>query len=194
MQVTLFFARICARAIFSGVTRIRTHNLSLTRTLPYHWATPSHVTNNEIFSFYHHFLMSYITYFTAITIPNEKLFNNKVVDLVASYNFHIYFFSIWGHLKILKIQNLNHVFGCQNNLNWKTFRLQSCRSGSDMQLLYRPFFNWRQFKLFKNHVFKYYKKSQRWRALMLHVTYIITKVTRFDDASHHWLVKARHLC
>jgi len=83
------------RAIFSGVIRIRTHNLRLARTLPYHWAgraTPKHVTNNKIFFFYHHFLMSYITCFTAITISNEKLFNYKVVDLVASYNFRIYFF------------------------------------------------------------------------------------------------------
>ena len=93
-QVARFFARICARATFSGVTRIRTHNLRLALTLPYHWATPSHVTNNEIFSFYHHFLMSYITCFRAVTISNEKLFNYKVVDLVASYNFCIYFFSI----------------------------------------------------------------------------------------------------
>jgi len=45
-QVARFFARICARAIFSGVTRIQTHNLNLARTLPYHWAIPSHVTNN----------------------------------------------------------------------------------------------------------------------------------------------------
>ena len=49
--------------------------------------------------------MSYITCFPAITISNEKLFNYKVIDLVASYNFYIYFFSIWGHLKNLKIWN-----------------------------------------------------------------------------------------
>ena len=47
-QVARFFARICARAIFSGVTRIQTHNLNLARTLPYHWAIPSHVTNKQI--------------------------------------------------------------------------------------------------------------------------------------------------
>ena len=140
-QVVRFFARICARAIFLDVTRIRTHNLSLLRTLSYHWTTPSHVTNNEIFSFYHHFLMSYITCFTDITISNEKNFNYKVVDLVASYNFRIYIFSIWGHLKILK-------FGCQNNLNWKKFELQSCRSGWGLQLLYRPIFDLRQFEFF----------------------------------------------
>ena len=98
--VARFFARICARAIFSGVIRIRTHNLNLARTLAYYWATPSHVTNNEIFSFYHHFLISYTICFTAITISNKKLFNYKVVDLVASYNFLIYIFSIWDHLKI----------------------------------------------------------------------------------------------
>ena len=126
--------------------------------------------------------------------PKWKSFQLQSCRFGRNLQLSYILFSIWGHLKILKIQNLNHVFGCQNNLNWKTFRLQSCRSGSDMQLLYRPFFNWRQFKLFKNHVFKYYKNSQRWRALMLHVTYIITKVTRFDDARHLWLVKARHLC
>ena len=137
--------RICARAIFLGVTRIRTHNLSLARTLSYHWTTPSHVTNNEIFSFYHHFLMSYITCFTAITISNKKLFNYKVVDLVESYNFRIYFCFpfevVWKFWKF-EIQNLNHIFGCQNNLNWKKFELQSCRSGWDLQLLYRPFLIW----------------------------------------------------
>ena len=37
--------------------------------------------------------MSYITYFTTITISNENLFNYfEVVDLVVTYNFHIYFF------------------------------------------------------------------------------------------------------
>ena len=88
------FAQICAHVIFLGVTRIRTHNLSLARTLPYHWTTPSYMTNNEIFSFYHRFLMSYITYFTAIMISNEKLFNYKVVDLVAELQFsYILFFS-----------------------------------------------------------------------------------------------------
>jgi len=97
--VARFFARICARAIFLDVTRIRTHNISLLRTLPYHWTTPSYVTNNEIFSFYHHFLMSYITCFTDITISNEKNFNYKVVDLVASYNFRIYFFF---HLRLFE--------------------------------------------------------------------------------------------
>ena len=68
-------AILCARAIFSGVTRIQTHNLSLTCTLPYHWTIPSHVTNNQIFFFCHHFLISYITCFTGVTISNEKLFN-----------------------------------------------------------------------------------------------------------------------
>ena len=137
--------------------RIWTHNLNLASTLPYHWATPSHVTNNEIFSFYHHFLMSYITCFTAIRIPNEKLFNYKVVDLVASYNFRIYFFPsevIWKFWKF-EIQNLNHIFGCQNNLNWKKFELQSCRFGWGIQLLYRLIFDLRQFKFFKNRMFKY---------------------------------------
>ena len=90
-------AILCARAIFSGVTKIRTHNLNLACTLPYHWTTPSHVTNNEIFFFCHHFLISYITCFTAITISNEKLFNYKIVDLVAIYNFRIYFFFL--HLR-----------------------------------------------------------------------------------------------
>ena len=95
-QKNIFFfpprSQVASRAIFSGVTRIRNHNLSLARTLPYHWATLSHVTNNEIFSFYHHFLMSYITCFIAVTISNKKLFNYNIVDLVASYNFCIYFF------------------------------------------------------------------------------------------------------
>ena len=88
--------RVCD---FLGITRIRTHNLSLARTLFYHQTTPSHMTNNEIFSFYHHFLISYITCFTAIMISNEKLFNYKVVDLVASYNFRIYFFF---HLRLFE--------------------------------------------------------------------------------------------
>ena len=130
------------------------------RILPYHWATPSHVANNDIFFFYYYFQMSYIIHFTAITISNknlknifffphaifcanmracdffrcyqdsnpqpqphaypslplgytitcdqqwdifllssptavtisnEKLFNYKVVDLLASYNFRLYF-------------------------------------------------------------------------------------------------------
>ena len=82
-----FFARICARAIFPTVTRIWTHNLSLART-PHHWATPSHVTNNEIFFFCHHFQISYITHFTAIT--------------VGAYNFHIYYFSIWGYNRSIR--------------------------------------------------------------------------------------------
>ena len=44
--------------------------------------------------------------FLLSSLSNEKLFNYKVIDLVASYNFRIYFFfSIWGHLKILKIWN-----------------------------------------------------------------------------------------
>ena len=87
---------------FSTITRIRTHNLSLTRILPYHWATPLHVANNDIFFFYYYFQMSYIIHFTAIMISNKNLFNYKVVDLVVTYNFYI-FLSICGHLKILKI-------------------------------------------------------------------------------------------
>ena len=51
----------------------------------------------------------------AITISNENLFNYKVVDLVATYNFHIYFFFL--HLRSFE----NFEFGCQNNLNWKFF-------------------------------------------------------------------------
>ena len=151
--------RICARAIFSGVTKIRTHNLNLARTLSYHWATPSHVINNEIFFFYHHFLMSYITCFTAITISNEKLFNYKVVDLVASYNFRIYFFSpIWGHLKMLKIWNSKfkpYIWvpkqpQLKKKLNYKVV------SGWGLQLLYRPIFDLRQFDFFfKNCMFNY---------------------------------------
>ena len=73
--------RASSRVIFCTVTRIQTRNINLARTLPYHQATPSHVTNNEIFSFYHHFQMSYITHFIAITISNENVFNYKVVDL-----------------------------------------------------------------------------------------------------------------
>ena len=130
-QVAGFFARICARAIFSSVTRIRTHNLSLTHTLPYHWATPSHVTNNEIFFFYHHFLVSYITCFTAITISNEKLFNYKVVDLVASYNFRIYFFfhlRSFENFENLKFKILTIYLGAktistEKNLNYKVVDL-----------------------------------------------------------------------
>ena len=127
-----------------------------------------------------------------------KSFNYKVVDLVATYNFHTYFFfhlrsfENFEYLKF-KIQNLNHEFGCQNNLNRKKFQLQSCRSGWDLQHLYRPFFNLRQSDFFKNCVLKYYKKLQWWHALMLHVTYVITKVTPFDNVHHLWLVKARHL-
>ena len=59
-------------------------------------------------------------------ISNENLFNYKVVDLVAAYNFHIYFGRelqlsyilffpfevIWKFWKI-EIQNLNHVFGAK---------------------------------------------------------------------------------
>ena len=110
------------RAIFSTVTRIRTHNLSLTRTIPYHWATPSHMINNEIFFFYHHFEMPYITHFTAIMMLNENLFNYKVVDLVTPYNFHIHF-SICDHLKILKIWNLKFkpCIWVPKNFNWKNF-------------------------------------------------------------------------
>jgi len=33
-------------------------------------------------------------------------------------------------------------------------------------------------------MFKYYKKSQKWRVLMLHATYVTTKVTHFDHARH----------
>ena len=36
--------------------------------------------------------MSYITNFTTITISNKNLLNYKVVNLVATYNFHVYFF------------------------------------------------------------------------------------------------------
>ena len=101
--------------------------------------------------------------FLLSSLSNEKLFNYKVVDLVASYNFRIYFFFpsevIWKFWKF-KIQNLNHVFGCQDNLNWKKIELQSCRSGWDQQLLYRPLFNLRPFEFLKNHVFKYYKSHK----------------------------------
>ena len=88
-QVARFSARICARAIFFDVTRIQTHNLSLACTLPYHWATPSHVTNNEIFSFYHHFLM--------------KNFSTTKLQIWWRVITFVYTFSIRGHLKILKI-------------------------------------------------------------------------------------------
>jgi hypothetical protein len=62
---------------------------------------------------------------------NEKLFNYKVVDLVASYNFRIYFFFHLMSFENFKIWNSKFklIFGCQNNLNWKNFKLQSCRSG-----------------------------------------------------------------
>ena len=45
----------------------------------------------------------------AITISNENIFNYKVVDLVTTYNFYIFFF----HLRLFE----NFEFGCQNNLN-----------------------------------------------------------------------------
>ena len=129
--------------------------------------------------------MSYITCFTAITISNKKLFNYKVVDLVASYNFRIYFFLfevIWKFWKF-DIQNLNYIFGCQNNLNWKDFELQSYISGWGLQLLYRPIFDLTQFEFFKNRMFKSDAlwcctspmSSQRWRALMLPVTFYLSK-------------------
>ena len=75
----------------------------------------------------------------------NDLINYKAVDLIATNNFHIYFFPIWVIWKFwkFKVQILNYVFGCQNNLNWKNFQLQSCRSDWDLQLLYRQFFNLR---------------------------------------------------
>ena len=62
-------------------------------------------------------------YLGAKTISTEKNFNYKVVDLVATYNFHIYFFFPSEVIWKFEIQNLNHVFGCQNNLNWTNFQL-----------------------------------------------------------------------
>ena len=141
--------------------------------------------------------MPYITHFTTIMISNENLFNYKVVDLVGPATFIYTIFPyevIWKFWKF-KIQNLNHVFGCQDNLNLKNFQLQSCRSGWDLQLLYRPFFNLRPFEFLKNRVFKYYKShkgdapwccmshmsSQRWRALMLPVTIVLSMPVTYTN-------------
>ena len=132
--------------------------------------------------------MSYITYFTAITISNENLFNYNVVDLVATYNFHIYFIPskvIWKFWNF-EIENLNHVFGYQNNLTWKNLQLQSCWSDWDLQLLYRPFLIWDDIIFQKSHIQICHKgdtpwcctspiSSQRWRALMKPVTFDMSK-------------------
>ena len=186
-----FFFRVNMHRVFFHSTRIRTHNLSRARTLPYRWATSSHVINNEIFFFYHHFLMSYITCFTARTISNEKNFNYKIVDLVASYNFRIHLFSIWGHLKILKI--LNSKFKpyiwvpkqpqLKKNLNYKVVDLVEAYNFCIDQFLIWDNLNFS--KIVYSNINKSYKgdapwcctspmSSQRWRALMLTVTFCLS--------------------
>ena len=161
------------RAIFSTVTMIRIHNLSLARTIPYHWATLSHMTNNEIFFFYHHFEMSYITHFTAIMMSNKNLFNYKVVDLVATYNIQIYFFfSIRGHLKILKIWNSKFnpcIFGAKTTSTEKNFNYKVIVMFETYNFTIDHFLNWDNLKFSKITCSSIIK---------------ITKVTRLDVARH----------
>ena len=153
---------------------------------------------NEIVSFYHHFLMSYITCFIATMISNEKLFNYKVVDLVASYNFRIYFFSIWGHLKILKIWNSKfkpYIWVPKQPQLKKKFELQSCRCGWGYNFCIDQFLIWDNLNFSKiacSNINKSHKgdaswcctspmSPQMWRALILPVTFYLSKSVTYAN-------------
>ena len=96
-------------------------------------------------------LVSYITHLIVITIPNENVFNYKVVDLVGIYKFYTDYFFIWDHFKVLNFLNLKFKMQIymSKSLKWKPFQLQCCRSGRDLQLLYSSFFHRGHFKVLK---------------------------------------------
>ena len=152
----------------------------ITYTLPYHWATSSHVLYNPFHSY------------NDLKWKSFQLQNCRSGrSLQLLYILFFPFEDIWK----FEIQNWNHVFGCQNNLNWKKFQLQSCKLGWDIQLLYILFFNLRLFEFFKiacSNIIKGYKgdapwcytspmSSQRWRALMMPVTFDLSKPITYTN-------------
>ena len=65
----------------------------------------------------------------------------------------------WDIFLLSSLSNvLYNLFHSYNDLKWKTFQLQSCRSGGELQLSYIRFFHLRSFKNFKiwNSNFKLY--------------------------------------